>query len=234
MQRKRTCIYGLYFAVKWQFFCFFFFLSQYYCLHLFSIKMLPHGNGWNWFPGWSSFMVMVLYRLSPEILLSLMSDSAACYFQHPSPSVFTPFFLQTLFLWTSLDARETFLALFPRWKRASAGSCVPPLLQFFSSPHPKRRSETSNNGAVGLLFCTLVRQILWFNRLSIYMSAIDLCFFLGGVGTDSREKLDRQSTIKANSWAFSRLLNVITLSIKVRLKLNIFLTTLECCACLEN
>lgn len=90
MQRKITCIYGLYSAVKWQYF-----LSQYHCLHLFSIKMLPYGNAWNGFSGWNSFMVIIPYRLYWKycsVLCCLtMSGGVACYFQHlsrPSPADF--------------------------------------------------------------------------------------------------------------------------------------------------
>lgn len=144
-----------YFAVKWQYF-----LSQYHCLHLFSIKMLPYGNAWNRFSGWNSFMVIIPNRLHwkhRSVLCCLATpDSAACYFQHLSLSVWTPFSCRLYFCGPRSNTQETFLPVFPRWKCVSVSSYVPPLLQFLSSSHPERRSETFNNGAVGLLFCTVL------------------------------------------------------------------------------
>lgn len=53
------------------------------------------------------------------------------------------------------------------------------------------------------------------------------------VGIESREQIDRQSRIKGNSWTCSQLLNLITLSVKVR-QTEYFLTTIKFFTCLEN
>lgn len=185
--------------------------------------MLPYGNAWNRFSGWNSFMVIIPYRLCWKycsVLCCLaMSDSVACYFQHLSPSVLTPFSCRLYFCGLRLHT-ENFSPRIPWWKcvcqqlRSTAA-----LVFILISPREEEWNIQQWRCGVIILYC-LILQILWFNCLSIYISAIDLCFFL--VDIESRQKLDRQSCIKVNSWACSRLSNLITLSIKVRLKLNIF------------
>lgn len=106
-EMQRNITYGLYSAVKWQYF-----LSQYHCLHLFTIKMLPYGNVWNSFSGWNSFMVIIpcrLYWKYCSVLCCLaMSDSVACYFQQSFTVCLTPLLADFIFVSFAQTHRKLF------------------------------------------------------------------------------------------------------------------------------
>lgn len=138
----------------------------------------------------------------------------------PSPSVLTPFSCRLYFCGLHSKTRETFLPVFPNETRVSVSRYTPPPCWFLSSSHPQRRSETFNNGAVGLLFCTVSSCRYCALTVSIYHSAIDLSFLF--FSRHGEQRKDRQSCIKVNSWAWSGLLKLITLSIKARLVMNSF------------
>lgn len=169
MQRKITCIYGLYSAVKWQYF-----LSQYHCLHLFSIKMLPYGNVWNRFSGWNSFMVIIPYRLYWKycsVLCCLaMLDSVACYFLHLSPSVLTPFSCRLYFCGLRSNTQKTFLSIFPDENECLSAATLRRCSSFY--PHLTQRGRVKHSTmacGVIILYC-LILQILWFNCLYLQFS----------------------------------------------------------------
>lgn len=126
-----------------------------------------------------------------------MSDSVACYFQHLSPSVFTAFSCRLYFCGLRSNTQETFLPVFPDENMCLSAATFHRCSSFY--PHLTQRGGVKHSTMVlwGYYLYCLILQILWFNCLSICISAIDLCFFF--VGIESRQKLDRQRRIKVNN-----------------------------------
>lgn len=177
--RKITGIYGLYSAVKWRDF-----LSQYHCLHLFSIKMLLYGIGWNRFSGWNSFMEIIPRRLENRaqsyiyVLPCHVKQCSLLFSASPglSPSVLTPSSCRVC----GLKYGKLFFPIFP-YENVCVCVCqelcfTGALFSILISPREEWNLQQQSR-AVIILYC-LILQILRFNRLSIYIPAIDLAFSL--------------------------------------------------------